>query len=73
MKEIIRAEQLLESYRFKAGKHIGNSDYNKMCEFAKEFAKIHVQAALTKAHTNFQLPIEDIDFTLEAYPLENIV
>jgi hypothetical protein len=33
------AETLLESYRFKAGEHIGNSDYDLMCKFAIEFAK----------------------------------
>ena len=38
---MITAEQLLENYRFNAEEHIGNRDYDKMCEFAKEFAKLH--------------------------------
>lgn len=37
-----------------------------------EFAKLHVEAALKKAHNNQQLPLEDLEFTLSAYPLENI-
>ncbi len=37
-----------------------------------EFAKLHVTKALTSAHINMQLPIEDLDFTLNSYPLENI-
>ena len=43
------AEELLEKYRFEAGEHIGNRDYDRMCEFAKEFAKLHVLAALEAA------------------------
>lgn len=37
-----------------------------------EFAKYHVEKALKASHSNFQLPEEEIDFTLDAYPLENI-
>ena len=37
-----------------------------------EFAKLHVKEALKAAHNNQQLPIEDLEFTLDAYPLENI-
>jgi hypothetical protein len=43
---------LLENYKFKAGEHIGNSDYDLMCKFAIEFAKLHVKAALEAATTN---------------------
>ena len=34
----------------------------------KKFAKLHVKAALKKAHNNMQLPKEDLEFTLNAYP-----
>lgn len=37
-----------------------------------EFAKLHVTKALTSAHINMQLPLEDLEFTLNSYPLENI-
>ena len=37
-----------------------------------EFAKLHVEAALKAAHINHQLPIEDLEFTLDCYPLTNI-
>jgi hypothetical protein len=37
-----------------------------------EFAKLHVEAALKKAHQQMQLPNEDLEFTLSAYPSENI-
>jgi len=40
------AEEFLENYRFKAGEHIGNSDYDLMAKYAIEFAKLHVEAAL---------------------------
>jgi hypothetical protein len=40
------AEELLEKYRFEAGEHIGNRDYDKMCEFAKEFAVMHVKSIM---------------------------
>lgn len=38
----------------------------------KEFAKLHVKAALEAAHKKHQLPIEDLEFTLSAYPETNI-
>lgn len=37
-----------------------------------DFAKLHVEAALKRAHSNMQLPEEDLEFTMGAYPLENI-
>jgi len=37
-----------------------------------EFAKLHVTEALKAAHRNMQAPEEDIEFTLDAYPLEEI-
>lgn len=37
-----------------------------------EFAKLHVNAALKTVHRNFQAPEEDLEFTINSYPLENI-
>lgn len=37
-----------------------------------EFTKLHVGKALKAVHSNMQLPSEDLEFTLESYPLENI-
>lgn len=37
-----------------------------------DFTKLHVEAALKSAHSNMQLPEEDLEFTMGAYPLENI-
>jgi uncharacterized protein YpmS len=39
---------------------------------AIEFAKLHAEAALKAAHKNMQLSEEDLEFTLDAYPLTNI-
>jgi len=72
LKMIPTAEDLLNKYRFKAGQHIGNSDYDLMAQYAIEFAKLHVQEALKAAHRNMQLPDEDLEFTLDSYSLENI-
>ena len=81
------AEELLEKYRFEAGEHIGNRDYDKMCEFAKEFAAMHVKAALRAADNkaeviivdwddrgDFKVPTYgvDSDSILNSYPLTNI-
>jgi hypothetical protein len=61
MNKIPTAEEQLEIY--------GTSH---AIEAMKEFAKLHVEAALKAAHCNHQLPIEDLDFTLNSYPLNNI-
>jgi hypothetical protein len=45
---------------------------NSFKEAMIEFAKLHVTEALTSAHINMQLPIEDLEFTLKSYHLENI-
>lgn len=55
------AEELLENYRFEAGEHIGNRDYDLMCSFAIEFAKIHVEEALKAADNNALSEIVDWD------------
>lgn len=36
------------------------------------FAKLHVEEALKAVHSNMQLPKEDLEFILNAYPLTNI-
>ena len=75
------AEELLEKYRFKAGKHIGNSDYELMCKFAIEFAKHHVENALQAAsdiatvsniYSNNSDEWVNKDEILNSYPLTNI-
>lgn len=50
----------------------GNYSIYGVKESMIEFAKLHVEAALKAAHRNIQAPEEDIEFTLESYPLENI-
>lgn len=37
-----------------------------------KFAKFHVGKALERAHSNMQLPEEDLDFTRNSYPLNSI-
>lgn len=44
MNKLPTAEEFLNNYKFKAGEHIGNSDYDIMAKFAREFAKLHVEA-----------------------------
>lgn len=59
-------------------KHLGYAEqeiYDAIDEFNNsrvEFAKFHVESALKAAHLKHQLPIEDLEFTMEAYPLTNI-
>jgi hypothetical protein len=50
-------------------RHEWTEDYE---EILREFAILHVEAALEAAHINHQLPIEDLEFTLDCYPLTNI-
>jgi hypothetical protein len=60
------AEQFLENYRFKAGEHIGNSDYDLMAKYAIEFAKLHVEAALKEANEKAEMIAdENQDFRLQ--------
>jgi hypothetical protein len=78
------AETFLNKYKFKAGEYIGNSDFDTMALYAKEFAKLHVEAALKSAWENAEIkqdifsesgePIYEINHLtiLNAYPLENI-
>jgi len=76
----MKAEDLLENYKFKAGEHIGNSDYDLMCKFAIEFAKLHVKKALEEASENaittydhiYNVLEVDKNSILNAYSLELI-
>lgn len=52
MEKIPTAEEFLNNYRFKAGEHIGNSDLDMIAKYAKDFAKLHVAAALEAAREN---------------------
>ena len=71
------AEEFLENYRFKAGEHIGNSDYDLMAKYAIDFAKLHVEAALKNCLDKYHHSIkEGYDFgsseIMNSYPLTNI-
>lgn len=50
------------------GKNISQEEFSAMIQFAE----FHVKAALKAAHRNMQLPEEDLDYTLDSYPLANI-
>ena len=77
--KIPTAEEFLNNYRFEAGEMIGNRDFDTMALYAKEFAKLHVQAALEEASHVLDVNA-DADYVkyptkdsiLNAYPLENI-
>ena len=58
------------SYPVGAATYINIEDAKK---FARQLTKLHVEAALKAYHKAHQLPNEDIEFTLSAYPLTNIV
>lgn len=59
-------------------KYVGYAEfeiYSAVEKYEQEkinFTKLHVTKALTSAHINMQLPIEDLEFTLNSYPLTNI-
>lgn len=59
MNKLPTAEELLNNYRFKAGEHIGNSDFDLMMEYAKKFAEIHVEAALKEASEKAEINFHD--------------
>ena len=46
--------------------------HKEVCKAMIEFAKLHVKVALKAAHQNQQLPIEDLEYTMDAYPLNLI-
>lgn len=43
------AEEFLNNFRFKSEEYIGNSDFEVMEEYARQFAKLHIEAALKTA------------------------
>ena len=57
---------------------LSEGDYERMMdkdsfkEVTLMLIKLHVEQALKNAHNNSQLPIEDLEFTLDCYPTENI-
>jgi hypothetical protein len=83
MEKIPTAEEFLNKYKFKSGEHIGNSDYDLMAQYAVEFAKLHVRAALEAAAENAKAfhqypwthndPYVDVHSVISAYPESNIV
>lgn len=81
MNKVILAEELLEDYRFKAGEHIGNSDYRLMVAFAKQFAKLHLEAqtkTLLEKKTEGMLVVPIFseyqqEIIINAYPLNNVI
>lgn len=70
--------QTVDELKSLINKHVGYAEqeiYDAIDEFNNsrvEFAKFHVKEALKAAHLKHQLPIEDLKFTMEAYPLTNI-
>lgn len=76
MSKILTVEEQFD--KFKETIDVYETDDNgglfesKVKQFAIKFAKMHVTAALQQAHVRHQLSVEDMDFTLDAYPLENI-
>jgi HEPN domain-containing protein len=72
MDKIPTAEEFLENYRFRAAEHIGNSDFDVMIVYAKEFAKLHVKAALEEAANNSCKMSSTRDTIRNAYDLDNI-
>ncbi len=70
IKELFKKYSTL--YQFEEGSPEYLIDEEDFQEAAIEFAKIHVELALKSAHRNMQLPMEDLDFTLDSYPISNI-
>jgi D-mannonate dehydratase len=64
MEKIPTTEEFLESNHIEGSKN--------RVKIINKLIKLHVEAALKAAHRNMQLPEEDLEFTLNAYPLENI-
>ena len=71
--KIMTAEELAKSkcpsYDRNPIEYLTNGD---LYVLMREFAQLHVDLALRRAHSNMQLPLEDLEFTLESYPLTNI-
>ncbi len=69
MEKIPTAEKFLEDFELGT---TGKVDIEDAKQAIIEFARLHVETALKAAHKNMQLPQEDLEFTLNSYPLENI-
>lgn len=63
------AEEFLKQFELGS---TGKVDIEDAKEAVIEFAKLHVEAALEAAHSNMQLPKEDLEFTLSSYSLDQI-
>ena len=82
LNNMVTAEEFLNNYRFKAGEYIGNSDFDTMAQYAKDFAKLHIKEAI-RAMATAQIPalFEDkiyleqfVNHVLrEVYPLDQKV
>lgn len=72
MNKIPTAQEFAWSNNLDFKNALAEMNYQEVYNLMIEFAKLHVTKALTSAHINMQLPIEDLEFTLNSYPLENI-
>lgn len=74
MNNIPTAEELADLMYY--SDTLGYDDLVNSVRFASlvaiELSKLHVKAALEAVHKNIQLPEEDLEFTFNSYPLENI-
>lgn len=68
------AEEFLKSnvYITQDGEEDVHHSLYDVSEVMISFAKLHVEAALKAAHSNMQLPKEDLQFTLDSYNLNQI-
>lgn len=64
------AQEFLNNYRFEAGEHIGNRDFDTMARFAIEFAKLHCEEFREDLLKNTK--IKEVYFSLEDTPLSLI-
>ena len=73
----LKAENILSEYNPVFYEDMPNSTgtaYTKedVIDAMIKFAKLHVEKALKAAHSNMQLPDEDMDYTSGSYPNDNI-
>jgi len=71
------ADEFMNQEEYEPDSGISFADYHgdiaDSCQVLMiEFAKYHVKKALESSHRNMQLPEEDLEFILEAYPESNI-
>jgi hypothetical protein len=76
MEKIPTAEEFLDEVdaEYFPGEVYGEFAHKReqVIERMQEFAKLHVKAALEAAHIAHQVPEEDMEYTLNAYPLNLI-